>query len=137
MKNLIIENMKKRKSIVSMNDYDLKILDDQSLEIIMESGENTLNPLGLVHGGIIYTLMDNCSGSLAVINGKKTVTLNSSVNFIRAAKTSFLRGIAKIIHKGSTTIVMGVKVFDDKEHLLANGSFTMYILGELKPEDFV
>lgn len=137
MKNLDIENIKKRKCIVSTNDYDVKLLDDNKLEFTMPISKNTLNPLGIVHGGIIYTLMDNCAGTLAIIKGKKSVTLNSSVNFIKSCKSGYLRAVASIVHAGGTTLIMDIEVFDDKDKLLANGSFTMYILNDIKEEDLV
>ena len=39
-----------------------------------------LNPLGRVHGGMLYTLADCCSGLTARTDGRKYVTQNGSLN---------------------------------------------------------
>lgn len=93
--------------------------------------EETKNAYGMVHGGIIFTLMDNAAGYSALLTGKKCVTLNSNVNYIGAANKGNIFADAKLTHEGKSTLVINVEVRDDGERLIANGSFTMFVLGKI------
>ncbi len=89
------------------------------------------NVNGTVHGGALYSLADTTAGVAARTSGKKTVTLNGSLNFIHPAseKGRRLRSVAQAQHMGSRTGVFDCKIYDE-ETLVASGSFTMYYLDE-------
>ena len=46
----------------------------------------SLNPLGMAHGGLIFTLCDVATGVAARTGGRITVTLDSNIHFLRRAK---------------------------------------------------
>lgn len=87
------------------------------------------NIYGMVHGGVLYTLLDTSSGFAVRTYGDRVVTLNGSVNYLRAGKdTQKLVCQSRVVKKGRGTAVVSAEVFDDEGELLANGSFTFYIL---------
>lgn len=42
-----------------------------------------LNPYGIVHGGILFSMADTAAGTACLASGRECVTLNSSINFIK------------------------------------------------------
>lgn len=100
-----------------------------SLEMTVEN--RFTNIYGMVHGGVLYTLLDTTSGFAVRTYGERVVTLNGSVNYLRAGKdTKFLRSSAKVVKKGKGTAVVSAEVSDDSGKMLANGSFTFYVLNQ-------
>ena len=65
--------------------------------------------------------------------GDRVVTLTGTANYLVAGKeTAYLLAKAKVVRKGGHTAVVSADVFDDKGTLLANGSFTFYVLPRLR-----
>jgi len=93
--------------------------------------ERHLNPLGTVHGGCTFTLMDAVGGSAAISYGYLITTASSHVLFINAARnTKKLRAVAKAIKAGRTLIDIDVEVFDDADEMVAKATFVFFRLGE-------
>ena len=51
----------------------------------------SLNPLGLVHGGCLAALADSVAGTAVYVHGRVCVTLNCSFNYLRPAYTTLFR----------------------------------------------
>lgn len=63
------------------------------------------------------------------LTATRVVTLTGTVNYLVAGKeSSCLLAKARVVRKGGHTAVVSAEVFDDKGTLLANGSFTFYVL---------
>lgn len=90
-----------------------------------------LNPLGMAHGGTIYSLCDVAAGTAAASRGRVAVTLNSSTNYLRPGGPGrTLRAVATERKTGRRTGVYLVEVFDDKDTHIADATFTMYYTGQ-------
>ena len=88
------------------------------------------NPVGSVHGGVIFSLADTTSGTAAASHGIKMTTMNASFNFLAPAMNSkLLIGEATEKKHGKTVIVIDVNIFDENERLIASGTFTFFSLG--------
>ncbi|OLU42688.1 PaaI family thioesterase [Ileibacterium valens] len=96
----------------------------------MDLDEQLLNIYGLVHGGALFSLADTAAGAASFTTGRDSVTLNSSINYIRPASGGKLKACASEIHAGKTTGVYEVFIYDDQEHLLSRATFTMFFLDE-------
>ena len=60
------------------------------------------NGLGLVNGGVLFTLGDLAMAVAANANGSSTVTLNSNIDFIKSAKEGTLVAVATPVKTGKT-----------------------------------
>ena len=81
----------------------------------------SLNPLGMAHGGLIFTL---CGGRI-------TVTLDSNIHFLRRAKdTEKLVARGRVVKEGRTTGLVTAEVFDDTDKLIATADMTVYYVDE-------
>lgn len=90
------------------------------------------NPLGIAHGGTYYTLMDQLAGMLVAANGRVGVTLQSSVNYLRAAKMGeTVLCEAKPVHLGRSTGLVEARCYDQSGRTQATGTFQFFLKGTM------
>lgn len=100
-------------------------------EGVMQADARHLNPMGNIHGGCIFTLMDTVCGMAARSRGSMVVTSSANVLFLNAgAAGSRLRAVATEVKNGRTLKVYDVQVFDAKEVVVAKASFTFFVSGQ-------
>lgn len=90
-----------------------------------------VNPLGIPHGGVYFTMADTASGSAMASYGYKAVTLDASYHFFRSAAVGdLLTAEAREIKPGKTVCVYEVRITGRDGALLGSGTFTFYRLAE-------
>ena len=85
-----------------------------------------LNADGFVMGGAIYTIADLCFACAANFGEKRTVTLNSQINFFAPSSGKEIFATAKAKKRGKTVSVYEVEITDDNEKVIAYAVFTGY-----------
>ncbi len=104
---------------------------DGTSEVEADLTPQMLNPLGMAHGGMIYTLCDAAAGTAAASRGRIAVTLTGSINYLRPGYGgSRLRGHAIEIKSGNQTAVYDVLVDDGTDRQIARATFTMFYTGK-------
>lgn len=94
----------------------------------LDVSSSSLNLHGTVHGGCLYTLADCVAGTAAIAHtGKRGVTVNSSMEFLRPATGSVITCTATPKKAGRMLCVMQVELRDEKQELVATGTFTFYL----------
>ena len=93
---------------------------------------DTKNPMGVVHGGALFTLADTVAGTAAFTTGRNCVTLDSSMQFLTAARGDKVYCTAKPKKAGRTILVYEISITDAEDRLVATGIFTFYATGEHK-----
>lgn len=109
--------------------YNMDIqLKDQ--ECILEIPLSPLlnNPLNIVHGGVIATIIDTAMGTLSnsfLQEFEGAVTTQLNVHYLAQSKGDYLICKAKCDHKGAKTMVLSAEVYreDGKKVAQASGSF--------------
>ena len=89
-----------------------------------------MNSVGVVHGGVISTLVDVTMSNLieADENGvQRAVTVDLHTTFVTGAKGTELVAKAEIVKQGRAMMYADCRVFDAKNHVVARatGSFVM------------
>jgi uncharacterized protein (TIGR00369 family) len=78
---------------------------------------------GLMHGGAIMALADNCGGVCAFLNlpegAQATATIESKTNFLRAVRGGAVTSRTTPLHKGRTMIVLETELHDDDGRVAA------------------
>ncbi len=90
-----------------------------------------LNRNGVVHGGVICTLMDEAIGWAAhdsLEEGGHLVTAELKINFLAAATSGTLAGRGRVIRQGKHLIVGEGDILDQEGRLLARGLGTWMIV---------
>lgn len=94
---------------------------------VLQVGPDSLNPLGVVHGGALSTLADTVAGSLACYGGRRCLTATSSMEFLRPAAGKQIRCEAVPKKLGRTLSVIQVALINDGGALVATGTFTFCV----------
>jgi len=100
----------------------------------LEPGEHLYNPIGLIHGGALATLLDSAAGcavhsTLPV--GSGFASLDLSVKFLRPvrADTPRLTCEGTVIQAGSRTALAEARLYGEGERLYAHATSTCMIFG--------
>jgi uncharacterized protein (TIGR00369 family) len=99
-------------------------------------GEQHYNPIGVVHGGYVATLLDSamgCAVETLQSAGTGYTTLELKVNFTRPLTVDTGRVLAEgvVVHAGSRVATAEGRLFSARTgKLLAHGTSTLLILGE-------
>ena len=96
---------------------------------VVEAGitRDSLNPMGFIHGGLMFTMADMAAGCACLTHGRGVVTLGASASYLAPARGDRLRAAATEEHCGKTTGVYRVEVTDPEGKLVAVFTVTMYL----------
>lgn len=95
-----------------------------------------LNGNGILHGGVVSTLLDACMARV-FFHGlpkeemdtlKRGVTVEMKINFLRTTSSGYVYGLGTMVKRGRTTSYTEGELFDEKGTLLAKSSATMMIV---------
>ncbi|WP_251549037.1 PaaI family thioesterase [Neobacillus muris] len=108
-------------------------IDKDSFEINIPVNPVLNNNLKIVHGGITATLLDTVMGSLAnyqLPEGYGAVTNQLNIHYIAPGSGEFLNGRAKIIHRGTKTIVVEGEAYRSDGKKIAHATGTFFIVNK-------
>lgn len=87
------------------------------------------NPIGSVHGGVIFSLADTAGGVAATSKGSFVTTVTGNINYLNPAiDVKKLIATTKEIKAGKNILVYDVTVRDEKENVIAESRMTYYSL---------
>jgi len=99
--------------------------------VLLHCGEGHLNMAGLVHGGVLASLMDNAMG-LAVLlayPGELLVTAQLNIHYLASSTGGLLRCEASMVHRSKRTATMQGHIYGDDGQLLAWAGSAFRIAG--------
>lgn len=88
----------------------------------------TMNAQGFAHGGVIFSLCDLAAGYSVMSEDKRPVTQQGNINFFRPGVGEYLICKAQPIKLGKKVSVVESKVYDDKDRLVAEATYTVVYL---------
>ncbi|WP_055108379.1 PaaI family thioesterase [Paenibacillus ihumii] len=90
--------------------------DSQRVEIGLTATQSHLNSMGIVHGGVLSSMMDQAMGTLvtAVKGGREGVTTHLNVNFLSPMSMGELIVTAYPLHETFRTMTLRAEVRDSK-----------------------
>jgi len=97
----------------------------------MPVDRRTLQPMGIVHGGVSVVLAEtlgSCGASFSVPPDRHAVGLDINANHIRAVSSGWITGLARPVHLGRSTHVWQIEIRDDRERLSCIARLTLAIL---------
>ena len=90
------------------------------------------NPNGVVHGGVLFTLVDWAFGAAtmtAVEAGKFCATIDIHFRFLQAVVDGELVAEVEVVRAGKRVVTLEGKVFDAHANLLATATGAFAVLG--------
>ena len=99
----------------------------------VDIGADHLNPNGVVHGAVLFALVDTAMGkaTMSVIDepGRYCASIEVSLRFIRPAASGRLTATATVVKRGRTVVHLDARLASDDERLVATAAGTFAILG--------
>jgi uncharacterized protein (TIGR00369 family) len=99
----------------------------------LDVGPEHLNPNGVVHGAVLFALVDTAMGksTMSVIDepGRYCASIELSLRFIRPAVSGRLTAMATVVKRGRSVVHLDARVVDADDRLIASGAGTFAILG--------
>lgn len=91
----------------------------------------TIQPYGLLHGGVSVTLAEtlgSCGAAYAVPAGQRVVGLDINANHLKSASSGWVTGITRPIHIGRSTQVWQIELTNEAGELTCMARITMAVL---------
>ena len=111
------------------NGLRLVDLDDGEATVEVTLRKEGLNPHGIAHGGLIFTLCDVATGVAARTGGRNTVSQDASIYFLRpGTNTEKLIAKGRVLKEGRTTGYAEAEVFTDDGKLVAKAGVTVHYI---------
>ena len=107
------------------------VISDISDELCVVEGElkpQAMNPLGMAHGGFVYSLCDVAAGALVGQNGGEFVTLSANMSYLRPSQGTRLRAEGRLLKKGRSVCVVDTFVYDDQDLFTDTATTEIYIM---------
>lgn len=96
-----------------------------------EVREELLQPVGLVHGGVLSSVIESvCSRVTALevlADGRMAMGQSIAVSFLRSITEGRVEVRASARHRGGTSWVWDADAYDDRERLCATGKMTVAV----------
>lgn len=95
-----------------------------------------LNGNGLLHGGVVSTLLDACMARVFFLGLPKEemdtlkygVTVEMKISFLRSTSEGYVHALGTVLKRGKTICNTEGELYDEKGILLAKASGTMMIV---------
>lgn len=98
-------------------------------KVRLDVKEHHMNPIGSVHGGVVFTMADAASGIAASTTGGLCTTVSSHIEFLNAAmNVEYLVAEAKAKKIGKKIRTFTVDITDEKNHLISSAEFVFFCL---------
>lgn len=98
-------------------------------KVEMELDSRSDNPIGSVHGGVLFALADTAGGVAATSRGSVVTTMTGNINYLNAAIGSKrLVASTRELKVGKNVLVYDVTVSDETEKVIAEARMTYYSL---------
>ena len=120
------ENRMRKNAFMLHNYIELESVEKDRAVFKLDIRPESCNPYGMVHGGAIYTLADNATGTAAHSDGRYYVTQTSALHFLRNQSRGMARASAWVRHRGKSTVLTSVDITGEDGKLLATGEFTFF-----------
>lgn len=115
--------------------YQLELFEQGHVVVSSKVVDSSLNYYGNAHGGYLFTMCDQVAGVTSISTGYDAVTMQSSINYMRAGRKGDCLTIEGIcVHDGRTTKIIEVTITNQQQETVAKAIFTMYVLGKHKEE---
>lgn len=108
----------------------LESLTPQRAMVSLQAEAHHLNVIGIVHGGVLSSLLDNAMGVLvmSILPEMKIVTTNLNVHFVAPMQPGRLVVSAELVHQSRKMLTVYGEVTDGEGKLGTIGTGTFRIL---------
>jgi uncharacterized protein (TIGR00369 family) len=118
--------------IVPLMQMDLVAVEEGRVEFSCLVDESVYNPIGVVHGGLVCTLLDTVAGCAVhstLPRGTGYTSIELKVNYLRAvtAASGPLRAVGRVVKPGRRVAFAEAEVFDAAGRSVATASSSLLV----------
>ncbi|MDR4228252.1 hotdog fold thioesterase [Bacillus mojavensis] len=99
---------------------------------VMPVDHRTVQPFGYLHGGASVALAETAAsvGAQHLIDSSTQVCfgLEINANHLKSVKEGTVKAVAEPVHKGRTTIVYQIHIYDEQERLICISRCTLAVI---------
>lgn len=109
----------------------LAAMEFDSCRIELELAERHLQPFGIIHGGVLATLIDTATfwaGFLRLPDECGLVNVDLKLNYLKAVSRGTLRAEGRCLRPGRQISYTEASVYDEAGELIAHGTSTLMAL---------
>lgn len=107
-----------------------KLGEDQAELSMSINADKHTNVYAIAHGGALASLADTVMGVACSTTGKRVVTLEMNMNFIKEVRSQAeIKASGKVIHNGKSTMIVEAEIIDSDNNLIAKGRGTFLVTG--------
>ncbi|MBN2622360.1 MAG: PaaI family thioesterase [Acidimicrobiales bacterium] len=95
-------------------------------------GERHLNPNGVVHGAVLFALVDTAMGKavMSVLpEGRFCASVDVQLRFVRPASDGEIVADVEVLKQGRTVVHLDARVHDGEGRLVATAAGTFAVIG--------
>lgn len=100
-------------------------------DVELDAGSNHLQPFGIVHGGVLATIIDTATfwaAFLRIPEDAGMVNIDLKLNYLKSCKTGILKAKGRTIRPGRSVSYAEAGVYDEHGELIAHGTSTLMTL---------
>jgi len=98
----------------------LEELTEEHAIISLELGQQHKNMMGIVHGGVMMSMLDNAMGLVVMFAEKgNTVTASMNTHFLANVASGNIMCKAELLHRTKRTITLTAQILDEQNNMLA------------------
>ena len=99
--------------------------------VVKTVGPEDVNPLGIPHGGVYFSMADTACGTAMATHGYAAVTMDANYHFLKSAAVGdTLTAESCVVRSGRTIGGYDVRITNQDGTLLGTGTFTFYRLDQ-------
>lgn len=128
-----LQNLYDRNPFVKLLQMQVAELEEGMAKLTMpvDPARHT-NLYNTAHGGALASLADTAMGIACTTTGKKVVTVDMNMNFIRSANAGeAVSAVGRIIHNGKQTMVAEADIADANGDLVLKARATFFVIGNI------
>jgi len=102
-------------------------------EVVIQLADCHLQPFGIVHGGVVATIIDTATFWAAFLRLPATdglVNIDLKLNYLKSIVSGKLIARGACIRPGRSISYAEASVYDESENLIAHGTSTLMVLPE-------
>jgi len=102
-------------------------------EVVIQLADCHLQPFGIVHGGVVATIIDTATFWAAFLRLAPTdglVNIDLKLNYLKSIGSGKLIARGTCIRPGRSISYAEASVYDESENLIAHGTSTLMVLPE-------
>ena len=108
------------------NGIRFTVVEEGYCECEVDMTRESLNPQGVAHGSLLFTLCDCVTGMATATTGRSMLTQSAAIHYLRPGTGGRLTARSRLIKNGRSTALCVGEVFDEEGRLLCTSEFEVF-----------